>query len=84
MDENKVGTKMTMSNEAEEVVRAVLSMTRKLGGNVANILQDETDVKEVLSALHKSGFVVVPIGLLKALKEMLDKVVDTNYVRGGD
>lgn len=61
-----------MKKQDMELVRAVLSSTRKTKNHEWHI--DEQHVAEVIEALRICGFGIVPQGALVALRKILDRL----------
>lgn len=66
---------VTMKPADEELVRGILSAIRKTkAANAVNILRDEKDVAQVISALHAAGYVIIPKGIIDAFNDWIRRI----------
>ena len=70
---------MGLTTEQQSVVRAILSSIRKSQTKEA-ISEDERDTRDVIEALHKASFYVIPSGVLQNIQREFRKIINGSAV----
>lgn len=56
------------------ILRNLLSATRNTATDIISVEKDETDLREVINAIHIAGYVIVPKGMVDAIRTVVNRI----------
>lgn len=56
------------------VVKNLLSATRNSSTDKISLDKDETDLRECINAIHIAGYVIVPKGMIEAIRAVVNRI----------
>lgn len=63
-----------LTKEEFLIVRNLLSATRQTPGDRVAIEADEKALKECINAIHIAGYVIVPRGMIEAIRAVVNRL----------
>lgn len=63
-----------LSKDEFLVVRNLLSATRQTPGDKQAVESDEKDLRDCINAIHIAGYVIVPRGMIEAIRAVVNRL----------